>query len=101
MHAVDPVRSGARYSAQLRAGVRQVLPAAARGGSEPGTEQAGEQSPISVASCKDLIHQARNNSLSQALPYERQKFVDLFGTNDQKEGVTAFLEKRKPNWTNS
>ena len=64
-------------------------------------EQAGEQSPISVSSCKDLIHQARNNAVSQALPYERQKFVDLFGTNDQKEGVTAFLEKRKPNWTNS
>ncbi len=64
-------------------------------------EQAGDQSPISVTSCKQLIHQARENALGEALPYERQKFVDLFTTEDQREGVNAFLEKRKPEWKNS
>ena len=63
-------------------------------------EQVGEQSPISVTFCKELIHRARDNAMAGALPLERQKFVDLFGTEDQKEGVNAFLEKRKPVWKN-
>ena len=63
-------------------------------------EQVGQQSPISVTACKELIHQARNTALDGALPYERQKFVDLFGTQDQQEGVNAFLEKRAPQWKN-
>ena len=64
-------------------------------------EQVGEQSPISVTSCKELIGQAREKAMEGALPYERQKFVDLFGTEDQREGVNAFLEKRKPVWKNA
>lgn len=64
-------------------------------------EQSGEQSPISVTSCKELIHQARDSAIENALPYERQKFVELFGTEDQREGVNAFLEKRKPVWKNA
>ena len=38
--------------------------------------------------------------ITQALPQERQAFVDLFDSLDQKEGVQAFLEKRKPVWLN-
>ena len=63
-------------------------------------EQVGDQSPISVTYCKELIHMARDNAMGDALPYERQKFVDLFKTEDQREGVNAFLEKRKPVWKN-
>jgi enoyl-CoA hydratase/carnithine racemase len=62
--------------------------------------QVGQQSPISVTYCKELIHTARTNALGEALPEERQKFVDLFSTEDQREGVNAFLEKRKPVWKN-
>jgi enoyl-CoA hydratase/carnithine racemase len=64
-------------------------------------EQVGQQSPISVTACKELIGQARETAMEGALCYERQKFVDLFGTEDQKEGVNAFLEKRKPVWKNA
>ena len=64
-------------------------------------EQVGEQSPISVTYCKELIHIARDNAMGDSLPYERQKFVDLFSTDDQREGTNAFLEKRKPVWKNS
>ena len=63
-------------------------------------EQAAKQSPSSVAACKALIQGARANPLQQILPVERERFVDLFDTQDQKEGVGAFLEKRKPEWRN-
>ncbi len=63
-------------------------------------EQVGQQSPISVTFCKELIGLARAKAMDGALPHERQKFVDLFGTEDQQEGVNAFLEKRAPQWKN-
>ena len=63
-------------------------------------EQVGEQSPISVASCKQLIGWVRERAMDGALHRERELFVDLFGTHDQAEGVNAFLEKRKPEWRN-
>ena len=59
-------------------------------------------SPKSVAFCKDLIHNARNGVPRGAgLALERERFMDLFEFEDQKEGVAAFLEKRKPEWKNS
>lgn len=63
-------------------------------------DQVAQQSPVSVSYCKELIHQARDHAVGDALPYERSKFVDLFGTKDQQEGVNAFLQKRAPIWSN-
>jgi enoyl-CoA hydratase/carnithine racemase len=63
-------------------------------------EQVGQQSPTSVAFCKRLVHTARNTVISAGLEAERDLFVDLFSTQDQREGVNAFLEKRKPEWKN-
>ena len=59
-----------------------------------------KQSPVAVAACKSLIQKNRVMPITQALPQERQAFVDLFNSLDQKEGVQAFLEKRKPVWLN-
>lgn len=59
------------------------------------------QSPSSVAVCKTLIQGARANPLAVSLPLERSLFLGLFDTQDQKEGVTAFLEKRAAEWTNA
>jgi enoyl-CoA hydratase/carnithine racemase len=57
------------------------------------------QSPQSVSFSKTLIHQARNGvPRGAALAVERERFVDLFDSPDQREGVNAFLEKRKPRW---
>lgn len=58
------------------------------------------QSPVSVAKCKQLIQRARSQPLASALAPERDAFVELFGTEDQREGVNAFLQKRKPQWRN-
>ncbi len=63
-------------------------------------EQVGEQSPVAVSFCKELIQKGRHGDITSALPLERELFVKLFDTADQKEGVNAFLEKRKANWVN-
>lgn len=62
--------------------------------------KAARQSPVAVSVCKTLIQKNRNMPINQALPQERQAFVDLFDSLDQKEGVQAFLEKRQPVWLN-
>lgn len=63
-------------------------------------QAACKQSPIAVASCKTLIQHTRSGDHASALMRERDLFVDLFRTEDQKEGVAAFLEKRTPKWQN-
>ena len=63
-------------------------------------EGVSKQSPPAVAACKDLIRKARFGDVGSAYATEREAFVRLFDTKDQKEGVNAFLEKRKPSWVN-
>lgn len=58
------------------------------------------QSPSSVTACKTLIQGARSRPLADSLPDERTLFLGLFETQDQKEGVQAFLEKRPAEWRN-
>lgn len=62
--------------------------------------QVEKQSPTSVRFCKELIMAARRQPLTSAYALERELFVKLWDTEDQKEGVAAFVEKRKPEWKN-
>ncbi len=50
----------------------------------------------SVAMAKASVNQAFESGLDDGVSYERQLFHSLFATEDQKEGMAAFLEKRKP-----
>ena len=59
-----------------------------------------KQSPTSVRYCKQLIMAARSQPMSSAFALERELFVKLWDSEDQKEGVAAFVEKRKPEWKN-
>ncbi|HZH07715.1 MAG TPA: enoyl-CoA hydratase [Lautropia sp.] len=63
-------------------------------------QSVARQSPSSVAACKRLIQGARRLPPVHNLPAEREAFLDLFDTEDQREGVSAFLGKRPPQWRN-
>jgi enoyl-CoA hydratase len=58
------------------------------------------RAPIAVRVAKDAVKMALETSLTSGLAYERNHFYALFSTDDQKEGMAAFLEKRDPNWQN-
>lgn len=58
------------------------------------------QSPTSVSACKQLIQNTRTSPISHGLVMERELFIGLFDSEDQQEGVNAFLEKRPPQWKN-
>ena len=53
-------------------------------------------SPVAVTVCKEMVETAFETTLAQGLKSERRLFQALFATHDQKEGMAAFLEKRKP-----
>ncbi|PPR78105.1 MAG: putative enoyl-CoA hydratase echA8 [Alphaproteobacteria bacterium MarineAlpha2_Bin1] len=63
------------------------------------TDIANLSSP-SVFLAKDSVNYAYNSALSQGVEYERKLFYSTFSLNDQKEGMEAFIEKRKPNFKN-
>ena len=54
----------------------------------------------SVLAAKEAVNAAFEMSLAEGVRFERRLFHALFATADQKEGMKAFVEKRKPDWTN-
>ena len=61
---------------------------------------AGFSAPV-VMMCKESVNRAYETSLSEGLLFERRTFHSVFATEDQKEGMAAFIEKRKPGFKNS
>ncbi len=61
-------------------------------------EEIAARAPLAVRAAKQMINQAYELTLSDGLQEERREFYNLFATEDQKEGMTAFIEKRKPVW---
>lgn len=57
------------------------------------------QPPLAVQAAKASVLTAVDSKLSEGLSFERQSFFRLFDTHDQKEGMKAFFEKRKPVWS--
>lgn len=60
--------------------------------------QIAERAPLAVRAAKQSINNAYELSLTDGLTDERERFFALFSTEDQKEGMRAFIEKRKPVW---
>jgi enoyl-CoA hydratase len=56
-------------------------------------------SPVSLRLAKDAIRAAFELPLAEGLIYEKERFLDAFASEDGREGVRAFVEKRKPEFT--
>jgi enoyl-CoA hydratase len=55
--------------------------------------------PLAAIACKEMVNAAFETTLAQGVNFERRLFNGLFGSEDQKEGMAAFVEKRPGNWT--
>ena len=64
------------------------------------TEIAKHSGPV-IALAKECVNVAMESSLSEGLLFERRVFHGTWGLEDRKEGMSAFLEKRKPVWSDS
>ena len=54
--------------------------------------------PVAAQMAKESVLKAFDTTLDDGLLFERKNFYLLFATEDQKEGMAAFVEKRKPEW---
>jgi enoyl-CoA hydratase len=57
------------------------------------------QAPLAIGATKRAVSEGLDRPLAEALEIERREFVGIFSSDDAREGVTAFLEKRAPSWT--
>ena len=63
--------------------------------------QIASNSRPAVMMNKECVNQALETTLQAGLLFERRQFQSVFATEDQKEGMAAFVEKRKPQWKNN
>lgn len=61
-------------------------------------EEIASRAPLAVRMAKDAVNAAFETTLSEGLAVEKRNFYPLFATEDQKEGMKAFIEKRKAEW---
>lgn len=56
------------------------------------------KSPVALMLAKEAVQKAHETSLSEGVHLERRLFAMAFASEDQKEGMQAFIEKRRPEW---
>ena len=56
------------------------------------------RAPIAIRLAKESVNKAYEMTLSEGLNFERRNFYFLFSSEDQKEGMDAFVNKRRPQW---
>ncbi len=61
-------------------------------------EEVASRAPVAIRAGKEAVNAVFEGSLTDGLSKEKELFYSLFSTEDQKEGMQAFIEKRKPNW---
>ena len=61
-------------------------------------QQIAERAPLAVRLAKEAVNQAQESALAEGMADERRMFYMLFSTEDQKEGMQAFLDKRPARW---
>jgi enoyl-CoA hydratase len=61
-------------------------------------EEIAARAPLALQAGKEAVNAIFEGSLTNGLSKEKDLFYSLFSTADQKEGMRAFIEKRKPDW---
>ena len=61
-------------------------------------EAIAAMAPLAAIATKEMVNAAFETGLAQGILFERRLFHGLFGTEDQKEGMSAFVDKRKADW---
>lgn len=61
-------------------------------------KEVAKMSPLATKMAKEAVLHSFELSLEEGLHFERKNFYLLFASQDQKEGMQAFVEKRKPEW---
>jgi len=56
------------------------------------------KAPVAMLAAKEAVRLAEELPLSAGLRHERRAFFALFASEDQREGMAAFVEKRRPEW---
>jgi enoyl-CoA hydratase len=101
--AMDVILSGRLLSAQeaLAAGLvsRVVAAEAWRDEALALARTVAAKSPVALRCGKDAVNAAHETFLNQGIDFERRAFYLLFASQDQKEGMLAFMEKRQPAFT--
>jgi enoyl-CoA hydratase len=64
-------------------------------------ERIATHSPLVVQLAKEAVNSAYETTLQQGVAFERRLFHATFGSNDRREGMSAFVEKRKPKFTST
>ena len=57
-----------------------------------------EKSQFSLVAAKSAVNRSYETTLAEGLLFERRIFHSMFATEDQKEGMSAFVEKREPHF---
>lgn len=98
--AKEMIFTGEFYSAQeaLAMGLanKVVAPEELLATAEKIAEVIKTRGPMAVAESKKLIHKSRDLNMEEGLKLEAKKFSDLFHHEESREGMAAFIEKRKP-----
>jgi enoyl-CoA hydratase len=61
-------------------------------------EAIAAMAPLAAIAAKEMVNAAFETNLAQGILFERRLFHGLFGSEDQKEGMSAFVDKRKAEW---
>jgi enoyl-CoA hydratase len=100
--AMEMILTGRRMSAQeaQAAGlVSRVVPAEAYlDESLKLAREIASKAPLAVRFAKEAVNKAHETGLTDGIEDERRLFYFLFATQDQKEGMQAFIEKRAAEW---
>ncbi len=62
-------------------------------------DKIADKAPLAVMACKEAVNRAYETTLAEGVRFERRLFHALFSTDDQKEGMDAFTEKRSAKFT--